>query len=175
MTDAPTHGAALMTPDQIINDVETIADDLARLRTGIDRVAARLLGRLADTELQLEDVRSERDKEHQLAESLKAKLANSERLAASLQTAIANSVAIEKAAGIIAGKTGMGITEAKARLRSHARDRRETIESVADRLVAAQDPATRRHGAGEAERIITSAGIPLDFWNALTLDGAVFE
>jgi hypothetical protein len=165
-----------MTPDQIINDVENVADDLARLRTEIDRVVSRLLGRLADTELQLEDVRSERDQEHQLAESLKAKLANSERLAASLQTAAANSAAIEAAVGIIAGKTGLGIPEAKARLKSHARDTRQTIHAVADRLLAAQDPANLDRGTGsEAKRIIASAGIPLTFWNALTLNGAIFE
>lgn len=169
------HGAALMTPDQIINDVETVAAELARVRTDMDRVVARMLGRLADSELQLEDVRAERDQEHQLAESLKTALANSERLAASLKTAIDNSYAIEEAAGIIAGKTGMGIPEAKAHLRSHARDRRETIEAVADRLVAYQERPSLGHADPEVARIIATAHVPLDFWKSLTLDGAIFE
>jgi hypothetical protein len=164
-----------MTPDQIINDVEDVADDLARLRTEIDRVVSRLLGRLADTELQLEDVRSERDQEHQLAESLKAALANSERLAASLKTAIDNGAAIEQAIGVIAEKAGIGIPEARSRLKSYSRGTRQHISAVAANIIAGKDPASLRHGAPDVGRIIAAAGIPLDFWNGLTLNGAIFE
>jgi hypothetical protein len=160
-----------MTDTQALTSFERIAGELAGLRDEFDR----LLGQRADSELQLKDVRSERDQEHQLAAAMKTERDEQHRLAEALKTALDNSAAIEQAIGIIAQKAGVGIPEARARLKGYSRSHDKQIRAVAASIVAAQDPKTPRHGQAEVTRVITEAGIPLSFWNALTLNGAVFE
>jgi len=160
-----------MTPDQIITDVETVARDLARLRQELDRT----LGRLADTELQLKDVRTERDQEHEHAEALQTERDREHQLAEALKTALANSAAIEQAIGIIAEKAGVSIPEARAKLKERSSDTRQTVSSVAERIIAGHEQAHLGPGDPEVARLLAAAGIPAEFWKNLTLNGAIFE
>lgn len=146
-----------MNTELTITHVEEVSTGLAQLREQFER----LVGRLADAELQLQDVRSERDEEHALAEALK--------------TALANSAAIEQAIGIIAEKAGVSIPEARQKLKGYSRDHDQKMRAVAERLVAGVDPKSPSFGDPETARLIVETGIPLEFWNALTLNGAIFE
>jgi hypothetical protein len=164
---------------QTVTDVERFSTELAHLRHQV----GQLLGRLADTELQLGDVRSERDQEHQLAEEahrfaqlLQAALDNSVAIAEGLQSALAASAAVEQAKGIVAQKAGVSVTEAHDLLRGYSRDKSEKLRVIAAAVVAAQDPATP-HDPGHPDPIreILAGGIPREFWESLTLNGAIFE
>lgn len=146
-----------MNSEQTITHVEQVSTVLAQLRQQVER----LVGRLADAELQLADVRTERDEEHKLAETLK--------------TALANSAAIEQAIGIIAEKAHIDVTEARARLKSYSRDHDQKMRAVAQRLVAGVDPKSASYGDPEMDRLIAEVGVPLEFWTALTLNGAIFK
>ena len=161
-----------MTPDQIISDIETVSAELARLRQELDRV----LGRLADTELQLKDVRSERNHEHDVAEGLKAERDEEHGLVEELRTILANNVAIEQAIGIIAEKAHVDVTEARSRLKGFSRDHDSKMRAVAAAIVAGQNPkAALVPGDPSVAELVAAAGIPLEFWNNLTLNGAIFE
>jgi len=127
---------------------------------------------LADKDLQLADVRRERDEEHRRAE-------HEHQLAEALQVALANSVTIEQAVGIVAEKAGVGIEEAKARLKRRSRDTRQRIDALAARVVATREPVCSRPDP-EVDRIIVAAvgrpdGVPIAFWDALTLNGEIFK
>jgi cation transport ATPase len=163
-----------MTDTETVTSFERIAGELATLRNEFDR----LLGQLADAELQLKDVRSERDQQHLLAAALKTERDQQHRLAGALKAALDHSASIEQAIGIIAEKAGVGIPEARARLKGYSRAHDKQIRAVAASIVAAQDPKSSTHDTTEAARVITEAapfGVPFAFWNALTLAGAIFE
>lgn len=172
-----------MNPDQTITtDVELA---LAQLETEVHR----LVDLLADTRLQLADVRAERDQEHQLAEdaraqrdkerrfaeSLKAALANSATIQQSLTAAFAKNAAIAAACGVISEKAGVSIDEAEAKIKGFSRSHSEPMRAVAARILDAQDPKSPSYGDPEVARILASVGIPLEFWKNLTLNGAIFE
>jgi len=179
-----------MTHDQTITtDVELA---LAQLETEVHR----LVDLLADTRLQLADVRAERDQEHQLAEqehqlaeatraqldkehryaeSLKAALANSAAIQESLNAAFAKNAAIAAACGVVSEKAGVSIDEAQAEIKRFSRGHGEPMRAVAARIIAAQDPKSPSYGDSEVARIIANVGVPQEFWNALTLNGAIFE
>jgi cation transport ATPase len=161
-----------VTDTETVTSFERIAGELAELRNEFDR----MLGQLADAELQLKDVRSERDQQHHLAAALKTERDEEHRLAEALKAALDHSAGIEQAIGIIAEKAGVGIPEARARLKGYSRAHDKQIRAVAASIVAAQDPKSSTHLAADVAGVITHvAGIPLEFWNALTLDGAIFE
>lgn len=145
-------------------DIDSVTAELARLRNEFDLLA----GKLADAKLQLDDVRSERDQEHEVAETLRVALEHNAAI-------LATSTAIEQAVGIIAEKAGVDVTAARARLKGYSRGHDEKMSAVAASIVAAQDPATHGHGDPDVARLIAGSGIPGEFWNELTLGGLVFQ
>jgi hypothetical protein len=153
-----------MSTDTILDDVERVSTDLARLYQAV----AELVDRVADRDLQLADVRAERDQAHQLVEALQT-------IVQQIRDAAENSAPIDRAIGIVAAQAGVSLDDGRARLKNYSRRKRKTIAATAASIIADQERAALGYGNPEVARVIASAGIPTEFWKALTLNGAIFE
>jgi vacuolar-type H+-ATPase subunit I/STV1 len=167
-----------------IDDVEHVVEELTRTQNELQRV----LGQLADSQLQLGDVRTERnheneraDQEHQTAAEMRRQLAAANELTAQAQqrlsnilTKLADSTTIGAAEGIIAEKAGVPVGQAHHMLSSYSRKHEgRRISDVAAEVVAEHEKRTPAMETIDA--IILGIGVPQAFWDELTLNGAIFE